>query len=304
MLQRACGELLALKNVVVINDEAHHCYREKPDDDEESEPQGRGEGGGQGEQRGGAALDLRHRGAEAQGRAARRLRPLRHAVLPARLGLRRGHAVPVGGLRLLADGRHRVRHRQAAARAGGRQCASMPTCRCSANLWDHIGKRDAQEGRGQVGRPRSALAADAAADRAPLPLQPLQQGVSRSGSGRHRRCRRCSSSCATTPPPRSSSTSGSPAGSARARTARSGPDALAAIWSCSATTTSTAIRLPRPEHAADRQRADRIRRGARQGLPRAWPRPRSSSSAARSAARGRRSSRRRASPTPSCCARS
>ena len=31
MLQRACGELLALKNVVVINDEAHHCYREKPD---------------------------------------------------------------------------------------------------------------------------------------------------------------------------------------------------------------------------------------------------------------------------------
>jgi type III restriction enzyme len=35
MLQRACGELLALKNVVVINDEAHHCYREKPDKDDE-----------------------------------------------------------------------------------------------------------------------------------------------------------------------------------------------------------------------------------------------------------------------------
>ena len=30
MLARACGELLSLKNVVVINDEAHHCYREKP----------------------------------------------------------------------------------------------------------------------------------------------------------------------------------------------------------------------------------------------------------------------------------
>ncbi|MDB5540087.1 MAG: restriction endonuclease [Devosia sp.] len=29
MLQRACGELLTLKNVVVINDEAHHCYRER-----------------------------------------------------------------------------------------------------------------------------------------------------------------------------------------------------------------------------------------------------------------------------------
>ena len=35
MLQRACGELMALKNVVVINDEAHHCYREKPQTNEE-----------------------------------------------------------------------------------------------------------------------------------------------------------------------------------------------------------------------------------------------------------------------------
>ncbi len=30
MLQRACGELLSLRNIVVINDEAHHCYRERP----------------------------------------------------------------------------------------------------------------------------------------------------------------------------------------------------------------------------------------------------------------------------------
>jgi hypothetical protein len=29
MLKRVCGELLAFKNVVVINDEAHHCYRER-----------------------------------------------------------------------------------------------------------------------------------------------------------------------------------------------------------------------------------------------------------------------------------
>lgn len=32
MLQRAVPELLGLKNVVVINDEAHHCYRERPGD--------------------------------------------------------------------------------------------------------------------------------------------------------------------------------------------------------------------------------------------------------------------------------
>jgi type III restriction enzyme len=40
MLQRACGELLAMKNVVVINDEAHHCYREKPESNEEAELKG------------------------------------------------------------------------------------------------------------------------------------------------------------------------------------------------------------------------------------------------------------------------
>ncbi len=37
MLQRACGDLMALKNVVVINDEAHHCYREKPSADDDDE---------------------------------------------------------------------------------------------------------------------------------------------------------------------------------------------------------------------------------------------------------------------------
>ena len=36
MLERACGELLTLKNVVVINDEAHHCYRERPERDDEA----------------------------------------------------------------------------------------------------------------------------------------------------------------------------------------------------------------------------------------------------------------------------
>lgn len=34
MLQRVMSELTGMKNVLVINDEAHHCYREKPDNDE------------------------------------------------------------------------------------------------------------------------------------------------------------------------------------------------------------------------------------------------------------------------------
>lgn len=40
MLQRACGDLLSMKNVVVINDEAHHCYRERPEKDDEGDLKG------------------------------------------------------------------------------------------------------------------------------------------------------------------------------------------------------------------------------------------------------------------------
>ena len=35
MLQRVMPELMGLKNILVINDEAHHCYREKPDSNDE-----------------------------------------------------------------------------------------------------------------------------------------------------------------------------------------------------------------------------------------------------------------------------
>ncbi len=38
MLRRACGELLALKSIVVLNDEAHHCYRERAGGPQEEEP--------------------------------------------------------------------------------------------------------------------------------------------------------------------------------------------------------------------------------------------------------------------------
>ena len=34
MLQRVMPDLMGLKNIVVFNDEAHHCYREKPSSDE------------------------------------------------------------------------------------------------------------------------------------------------------------------------------------------------------------------------------------------------------------------------------
>ncbi len=36
MLRRVMPELLGLRSVIALNDEAHHCYREKPDDGEEN----------------------------------------------------------------------------------------------------------------------------------------------------------------------------------------------------------------------------------------------------------------------------
>jgi len=37
MIQRVMPQLMGLKNILVLNDEAHHCYREKPLDEEEKE---------------------------------------------------------------------------------------------------------------------------------------------------------------------------------------------------------------------------------------------------------------------------
>lgn len=37
MLQRVMPELMGMKNIMVINDEAHHCYREKPEEEADEE---------------------------------------------------------------------------------------------------------------------------------------------------------------------------------------------------------------------------------------------------------------------------
>jgi type III restriction enzyme len=40
MIQRVMPDLMGLKNILVINDEAHHCYREKPGDPDEQDLKG------------------------------------------------------------------------------------------------------------------------------------------------------------------------------------------------------------------------------------------------------------------------
>ena len=40
MLQRVMPDLMGMKNILAINDEAHHCYREKPREDDEEDLKG------------------------------------------------------------------------------------------------------------------------------------------------------------------------------------------------------------------------------------------------------------------------
>ena len=37
MLQRVMPQLMGVKNILVLNDEAHHCYRQKPDEENEED---------------------------------------------------------------------------------------------------------------------------------------------------------------------------------------------------------------------------------------------------------------------------
>jgi type III restriction enzyme len=37
MLQRVMPDLMGMKNILVLNDEAHHCYREKPKEQDDKE---------------------------------------------------------------------------------------------------------------------------------------------------------------------------------------------------------------------------------------------------------------------------
>ena len=94
MVRRVCRELGNKKNIIVINDEAHHCYRRKPGG-ARTRRSTRRRAQGSREARGrGARLDLGPRGRRSQDRRRGDLRPLGHAVLPPRLGLPRGTLFP------------------------------------------------------------------------------------------------------------------------------------------------------------------------------------------------------------------
>ena len=172
MIQRVIPDLMNLKNILVMNDEGHHCYRRKPGDEEEDKPKGDDL---QEAKKNNEAARVWISGLETIKRKvgiSPRDRPLRHPLLPARLRLPRGHALPLDRKRLLPHGRHRVRHRQAAARPRRRQHPRRRHAYVSFSLGSDRA-RHAQKGLEQDRRPRPAQLATAVADCAAGSLRSL-----------------------------------------------------------------------------------------------------------------------------------
>ena len=121
MIQRVMPELMAMKNVMALNDEGHHCYRRKPGEEDERPltAEERQEATKNSEE----ARDVDFRPGDSQPEAGRPSGggPVGHSFLPPRLRLCRRNPFPLDGERLFPDGRHRMRDRQAAPGPGSRQ---------------------------------------------------------------------------------------------------------------------------------------------------------------------------------------
>ena len=220
--------------------------------------------GGEAEQGGRPPLDFRAGGREAQAGRQHDLRPVRHAVLPQRLGLPGGHAVPLDMQRLLPHGCDRERHRQAAPRAR----VGQPAARRDADVPQPLGPHRQADAQGRGGKGRQAEPAAAAlqaANGAVRPLRPLREDLPRLGRRGHRRAPVFIVVCNNT----ATSLLVHEWIAGFERTAEgeqnefhNGHLALFRNYDDHGPT-------PRTAHdAADRQRADRERRGAGQGLPR------------------------------------
>ena len=131
MMQRVMPELMGLKNIMVLNEEGHHCYRQKPGEDDE--------GPLTGEDKREANQNTEEARVWLSGlEMTKRKLGVRQVVdlSPTPFFLRgsgyaEGTLFPWTAQRLLAHGRHRMRHRQAPTGSSGGQypgsrCAGVP----------------------------------------------------------------------------------------------------------------------------------------------------------------------------------
>ena len=268
MVRRVCRGLGTKRQIIVLNDEAHHCYRTAPA--ATSEETLKGDERKEAEQR-----DREARvwvtglaGGSAQDRSQGRLRPVGDAVLPARLGLPRRNALPLGGERLLADRRDRVRHRQDPARPGRRRRGRQGGADVPQPLAAYP-RRPAEEERARDSHAQAAKPAGRArrrrctASTATTRSRIARWEERRDRKSREARRRRSSSSSATTRASRSSSSTTSPAGR---RSSRTGPTSSSRVSCRCSRTRIDGGWPPAPAHDPHRLAAARVGRGDEHGV--------------------------------------
>lgn len=154
MLNRACGELMTLKNVVVINDEAHHCYRHRIDSEDAGEEEALSGDEKEEAKKNNEAARLWISGIEALNRA-RGIRAVYDlSATPFFLrgsGYREGTLFPwtVSDFSLVDAIESGIVKLPRVPVADNLPTAQTPIYR---NLWEHVGKRMPKSGRAKSGR--------------------------------------------------------------------------------------------------------------------------------------------------------
>ncbi|MCY4015822.1 MAG: DEAD/DEAH box helicase family protein [Gammaproteobacteria bacterium] len=147
MLQRVMPELMGMKNILAINDEAHHCYREKPGEAEEEKRTGEARKEAENNQK---AARLWISGLEAAKRGLKLSRVVDLSATPFFLsgsGYREGTLFPwtVSDFSLMDAIECGIVKLPRVPIADNVPEAEMPVFR---NLWEHIGKKMPKKGRG------------------------------------------------------------------------------------------------------------------------------------------------------------
>ncbi|MHB1591146.1 MAG: BPTD_3080 family restriction endonuclease, partial [Sulfuricella sp.] len=149
MIQRVMPDLMGIKNILVINDEAHHCYREKPNHDDEDDL--KGDDKKEAEQNNEAAR-LWISGLEAVNRKLGVTRVIDLSATPFFLsgsGYAEGTLFPwtMSDFSLMDAIECGIVKLPRVPVADNIPGGEMPKFR---NLWEHIGKRMPKKGRGQA----------------------------------------------------------------------------------------------------------------------------------------------------------
>jgi type III restriction enzyme len=176
MLQRVMPDLMGLKNILVLNDEAHHCYREKPEAEEEEGTQRRRQERGREESRSGADVDYRVGNGESTVGVARVVDLSATPFFLSGSGYAEGTLFPwtMSDFSLMDAIECGIVKLPRVPISDNIPGGEMPMFR---NLWSHIRTKMPKKGRGQGGRAGSVESAAAATNCAGGTVRTLREDL-------------------------------------------------------------------------------------------------------------------------------